>query len=110
MQKQQRQGKRGRRIKHEPPKVWHNPDVVMGPPRSASQTDARRGQGSQRSESPPQGAAPLPEAPPSAPARRRGIVAPASPETDPKVLERERLVARLATAEGRPAITRAADA
>jgi hypothetical protein len=104
VQKQQRQGKRGRRIKHEPPKVWHNPDVVMGPPRSASQ----RSSGSEaRSEVP---AAPTPAPPPSGPAKRRGIVAAASPETDPKVLERDRLVARLATAEGRPAITRAADA
>jgi hypothetical protein len=34
----------------------------------------------------------------------------AQPPTDPKVLERERLLGRLVTAEGRPAITRAADA
>ena len=42
--------------------------------------------------------------------RPQRIIAAASGPTDPKAMERERLLARLSGAEGRPAITRAADA
>jgi hypothetical protein len=105
VQKQHRVGKRGRRIKNEPPKVWHNPDVVMGPRGRASKA------GAEKSDSVDGAPPPSPPSQPViAPPKRRGIVPVASRETDPKVLERERLVARLVAAEGRPAITRAADA
>lgn len=164
MQKQHGGGKRGpkprdgSRRKGEAPKVWHNPDVVVGPRTSASRAtsearprvvvaegDAKRGRGRRGASdaAPPQPATPAERAPsapaapssgtaipasgrphadppPSKPAtssppgsagpRSARIVAAAQPPTDPKVLERERLLSRLVTAEGRPAITRAADA
>lgn len=150
MQKQHGGGKRGQkprdgsRRKGEAPKVWHNPDVVVGPRTAASRTssearprvvesEGKRGRGRRSASepapfvdqtpapprsSPPRlvGRDPRPapeagEAPASKPEpRSQRIVAAAQPPTDPKVLERERLLSRLVSAEGRPAITRAADA
>lgn len=109
MQKQHRVGKRGgRRPRQEPPKVWHNPDVVMGPQKRAAKTaDAAP------APAPTASGRGVPQPPPSSKSsasRAQRIVSAASPTTDPKVLERERLLARLVSAEGRPAITRAADA
>ncbi|MFO0614438.1 MAG: hypothetical protein U0414_17775 [Polyangiaceae bacterium] len=152
MQKQHRGGKRGPKPRNEPPKVWHNPDVVVGPRVSSDRSNAerprlvvtqvdgasegkrRRGGGRDRGPAsspfvdrapaaspPPRGrSAPPVTEPPSS--RQDGLdgakseprsqrkVAAAQPPTDPKVLERERLLDRLVSAEGRPAITRAADA
>ncbi len=84
-----------RRPRHEAPKVWHNPDVV-GARRTAAES-----------------APPAPPPPTSSTgarhARNGKIVArtDAAP-TDPRDVERDRLLERLRVAEGRPAVTRAA--
>jgi len=147
VQKQHRGGKRGQKPRNEPPKVWHNPDVVVGPRVTGSRAagadrprvvvaqvegaaeSGKRGARGKRD----RGAAPFvdpsiparptaaertdkPAEPPSSrpdgkpEPRSQRIVASAGRPTDPKVLERERLLDRLVGAEGRPAITRAADA
>jgi hypothetical protein len=91
--------KKMRRPRHEPPKVWHNPDVIR--PRAAERGVA----------SP---VIVVPDAPPSDPksgvrSRSGKIVArAATAPVDPLEVERERLLEKLRTAEGRPAITRAA--
>jgi hypothetical protein len=133
--------KRGRRPRHEAPKVWHNPDVVTGPvggsdgarrgAGSSSRPDARsarggadgaphpgevtrrsvdaasrRGDPGRRGDDGAVATAPTERAP----HRAQRIVTVSAGPTDPAILELERLVARLTAAEGRPAITRAADA
>ena len=101
MQKQRNLAKRVRRQRHEPPKVWHNPDVV-GASRPGSSIGA---------ETKLAGAAAANVViEPPRPARPQRIVALVSAPVDAKTAERERLLARLAVAEGRTAITRAADA
>lgn len=143
MQKQHRGGKRGQKPRNEPPKVWHNPDVVVGPRVASDRQSAEsrprvvleqvEGDGKRRgsrrlaatdaapfvhraaSSAPqPAGRAPAsaaPEPPPSKPEpRSQRRIAVAQAPSDPKVIERERLLARLLDAEGRPAISRAVDA
>lgn len=131
MQKQRSLGKRSRRPRHEAPKVWHNPDVVTTPgsrgPSQSDGTSAKSGRGGDgRAPGSRVGAS---SAIAAGVTRRSGaasddhgekaqgersrsprIVAAATGASDPVALERERLVARLTSAEGRPAITRAADA
>lgn len=133
VQKQRSLGKRSRRPRHEAPKVWHNPDVVTtpagrgSPAGAASGASASRGHVTRRSAEGARGhadghaggvgaprsgdAASLEHAKTErAPGRSQRIVAVATGPRDPVALERERLIARLCAAEGRPAITRAADA
>lgn len=88
--------RRPRRIRHEPPKVWHNPDVV----------GVRRGDDHE--------AAPVSTEAPIAGALRRGardaratkIVAASTEPRDEKEVLLERLLERLSVAEGRAAITK----
>ena len=100
---------RTRRVRHEPPKVWHNPDVVGV---RGSKPQPRPGRSPASS---PQPGADLPAAPPArsgreAPVPRSGrIVAVVRSATDERELERERLLGKLRAAAGRSAITRAAD-
>lgn len=98
--------KKPRRVRHEPPKVWHNPDVV----------GVRAAKPASRAPQP--GAAAPAADPPPAPGSRRGREAPAPRSgrivaqvavTDARELERERLLGKLLAAAGRAAITRAAD-
>ncbi len=91
--------KKTRRARHEPAKVWHNPEVVgvRRPSRPAAAS---------RDEAP----SPPPSEPRSpTPARSGRIVAPVSHTKDEREAERERLLGKLRLAEGRPAITRAAN-
>ncbi len=78
-------------------KVWHDPLLK---PRNGSNatTDAVQA-------APEPAPAPVPEAP----RRAARIIAGPKPPTDPRELERQRLLARLMAAEGRPSITRAVD-
>jgi hypothetical protein len=136
VQKQRSLGKRSRRPRHEPAKVWHNPDVVTTPGRSDSKNGSRNGSKASMGSNGASAASPAADSTASRPMRRAAgataqaasrpqggtetamapaarpqrIVTKASGPTDPKALERDRLLARLAGAEGRPAISRAADA
>jgi hypothetical protein len=95
-----------RRGPRDGPKVWHNPDVLV--PRR--HPIARRPEPEIAREVPPED--PIP---PPAPSSRRqvvrtpGKIVSQPPPLDEKAIERERLLERLRTAEGRPAITRAAN-
>lgn len=105
MQKQRNLAKRVRRQRHEPPKVWHNPDVV-GASRAGASRPGSSPATETRAVAPGAGAA----IEVSRPARPQRIVALVSAPIDAKTAERDRLLARLAVAEGRTAISRAADA
>lgn len=105
--------KKTRRARHEPAKVWHNPDVV-GPRRSSrpagpSSVDPAAGA------APPGGRAETPgrgseRGTREVAARSGRIVAPAGHSAkDERETTRERLLGKLHVAEGRPAITRAAN-
>ncbi len=108
--------KKTRRARHEPAKVWHNPEV-MGVRRPSRPAAA----GTQGTSSPPapearsSTALPVPRGRASErgardPSPRSGrIVAPVSHAKDEREAERERLLGKLRLAEGRPAITRAAN-
>jgi hypothetical protein len=95
--------RRTRRVRHEPPKVWHNPEVVGPrgrgrgqPPKSTP--DPVRDDGAQEA------------TPTSRVAPRSGrIVTRVAGALDERTLERDRLLGKLRAAEGRPAITRAAN-
>lgn len=95
-----------RRGPRDGPKVWHNPDVLV--PRR--HPIVRRSE----AEAPREAPAEDPVAPP-APSSRRQVVRPPGrivsqpPPPDDKALERERLLDKLRAAEGRQAITRAAN-
>jgi hypothetical protein len=78
---------RPRRVRREPPKVWHNPAVVGG--------------ASHEQEAPTKVAAPA-----KAAARSARIVTARTDARDEKELLLERLVERLGAAEGRAAITK----
>ncbi len=81
--------RRPRRVRHEPPKVWHNPDVV-GASRDASNVAA--------------GTPLLPAS--DRKVRSAKIVAASAEPRDPNEVLLERLVAKLSVAEGRVAITK----
>ncbi len=85
--------KASRRVRHEPPKVWHNPDV-LGQRRDAAPDLAEPAE-------PPSGKRAAP---------RGRIVAVSPAAVSEREAERERLLQRLGAAHGRPAITQAADA
>lgn len=85
-----------RRGPREGPKVWHNPDVLVPRRHPIMRRPA--------TEPPP----PAEETPvPSAPSSRRQLVSVVT-APDERALERERLIEKLRSAEGRAAITRAA--
>lgn len=90
--------RRPHRVRREPPKVWHNPDVIRPLRRTAS-------------------APPPPEEPPpsvgvdkrkDAPRSSR-IVAPQTDIRSEREIEQDRLLDKLRVAEGRVAITKIAD-
>jgi hypothetical protein len=115
-----------RRVRSDGPKVWHNPDVELphirarrGPAEEARAPGQNRGEGATAphrrdervsdAEGPPSAGDPQGTAPESG-GRRVGRVVVTARVLDPKEAERERLLERLLTAEGRPRITSAADA
>ena len=91
-----------RRGPRDGPKVWHNPDVLVPRRHPITKRPA--------SEAPPAPAAvdETPAPPPTSSRRQVARIASAA-APDPLQLERERLLERLRVAEGRTAITRAAD-
>jgi hypothetical protein len=95
----QRQGRGGNGRHFRAPfetKVWHDPLLKPASHKSASDEPA----------SPPQVDA---KGPVAAPKRSARIIASPRAPSDPGELERQRLIARVLAAEGRPSITRAAD-
>lgn len=84
--------RRPRRVRHEPPKVWHNPAVV-GFGAGAAES------GGSSSGSPSDAGA-------DKKVRAAKIVAASAEPRDPKEVQLERLVERLSHAEGRIAITK----
>lgn len=93
--------KKTRRGRHEAPKVWHNPDVV-GPRRGAA-TGPRSGARAATEE-----VARVPSSRDSAPRSGKIVAAATGPQSQHE-LDRARLLAKLRAAEGRVAITKAAD-
>lgn len=94
--------KRTRRVRHEPPKVWHNPDVVSvrGAPKGSAKVEGV-------ASTPP--ATALDRGARAGGTRGGRIVALRSTARDERELERERLISKLRAAEGRNAISRAAE-
>ena len=118
-----------RRSRHDGTKVWHNPDVEIagrrrmnGGAAQAPTADERRDAKKHRaalealfapkaaaengSSSETEGAAPARA--PAAKAAGRIVLTPA-PDSDPKAVERQRLLQKLALAEGRPQISKIAN-
>ncbi|NUP09529.1 MAG: hypothetical protein HOW73_26085 [Polyangiaceae bacterium] len=91
--------KRTRRVRHEPPKVWHNPDVLG---------DRRGSKGTKKAATPAPAREDLPPSSRGAPRSGR-IVAVQRDAPDDRAMERDRLLGKLRLAEGRSAVTRAAD-
>lgn len=92
--------RRPHRVRREPPKVWHNPDVIRPLRRTASAPPPPE-------DSPPHsqlGADKRKEAP-----RSSRIVAPQTDTRGEREIEQDRLLDKLRAAEGRVAITKAAD-
>lgn len=83
--------RRPRRVRHEPPKVWHNPDVV----------GVRRGDSTSE-----EGALTPQDHGAEKKVRSAKIVAASAEPRDPKEVLLERLVEKLSVAEGRAAITK----
>jgi hypothetical protein len=107
-----------RRMRNGGPKVWHNPDVdipVRGrPQRAAPRPAPSASRLALEALFAPKADGAAPRADEGRVVAGRGarggrIVAAATGEVDPRTLERERLLARLLEAEGRPNITRAAN-
>jgi len=88
-----------RRPRHEPPKVWHNPDVVRPPKGSSEAASAMNGAAVAPTTDPPNGVR-----------TRSGkiVVRAASAPDDPAEIERQRLLEKLRAAESRIAITQVA--
>ncbi len=117
-----------RRIRKEPTKVWHNPEINTSPrlraggaTGSASSPNAedRRAQSQHRAALE---ALFAPKREPELEAEAKGnvraaaaqkaagrIVLPPAPQTDPRTGERQKLLAKLLLAEGRPNVSKAAD-
>lgn len=89
--------RRPHRVRREPPKVWHNPDVIRPLRRNASAPPPPE-------ESPPPSVDKRKDVP-----RSSRIVAPQSDTRSEREIEQDRLLDKLRVVEGRVAITKAAD-
>lgn len=117
-----------RRIRKEATKVWHNPEINTSPRRSSGSgsgttnspnAEDRRAQSQHRAALE---ALFAPKREPELEAEAKGnvraaaaqkaagrIVLPPAPQTDPRTGERQKLLAKLLLAEGRPNVSKAAD-